>query len=102
MRCQGPLDGGWTLAAAEGGDLYAFQLADRGNGVVEGAWRDLRKPGALSASGFVDQIDRVGGEMTLRLGPSVVATLQASADGRWTGELAEDGRTRAVTLRRRP
>ena len=60
---QGALDGGWTLASADGGDLYAFQLSDRGNGAVEGAWRDLRKPGALSASGFVDQIERVGGEI---------------------------------------
>jgi len=98
---QGPLDGGWTLAASEGGDLYAFQLADRGNGVVEGAWRDLRRAGALSASGFVDQVERVGGEVILRFGPSAVATLQGTADGRWSGELVEGGRTRAVTLRRR-
>jgi hypothetical protein len=97
---QGPLDGGWTLAAAEG-ELYAFQLSDKGAGVVEGAWRDLRKAGALNASGFVDQIERVGGEVTLRFGPAV-ATLQGTADGRWTGELAEGGRARAVTLRRRP
>ena len=87
--------------AAPDGELYALQLSDKGNGVVEGAWRDLRKPGALSASGFVDQVERVGDEMTLRFGPSI-AVLQGTADGRWAGELAEGGRTRAVTLRRRP
>ena len=97
---QGALDGGWTLASADGGDLYAFQLSDRGNGAVEGAWRDLRKPGALSASGFVDQIERVGGEIVLRFGAAAV-TLQA-AEGRWNGELVEGQHKRPVILRRRP
>jgi hypothetical protein len=40
--------------------------------------------------------------VTLRFGPAAVATLQGTADGRWSGQLAEGGGTRAVTLRRRP
>lgn len=104
---QGPLDGSWTLAAAGGGDLYALELRDRGAGVVEGAWRDLRRAGALGASGFVDEISRAGQELTLRFQPSpdaptVTATLRGGHDGRWTGELVEQGARLPVSLRRTP
>ena len=96
---QGPLDGGWTLASAAG-PLYALQLADRGRGSVEGAWRDLRRPGALDASGLIDPTDDAGTEVTLRLGGGV-AILRRGADGRWAGTLDEAGRTQAVNLSRR-
>ncbi len=95
---QGPLDGGWTLAAGAR-ELYALQLIDR-NGAVEGAWRDLRRPGALDASGFIDQVERAGGELTVRFAGGAVAILHAD-DGRWSGELSEGGRAESVTLRRR-
>lgn len=98
---QGPLDGGWTLSG-DGGDLYAFKLVDKGAGRVEGAWRDLRRPGAPAASGFVDEIERVGSEITLRFGPGVVADLTSGGDGRWTGQLTENGARRTVSLRRTP
>lgn len=95
---QGPMDGGWTLMAGQR-ELYVFQLLDR-NGVVEGAWRDPRRPGALEASGFLDQVERRADGMTLRIGQRVV-TLKLDADGRLSGEITEAGRTEAVTLRRR-
>jgi hypothetical protein len=98
---QGPLDGGWTLMSPQG-PLYAFQLVDRGTGAVEGAWRDLRRPGALDASGFVDTVERLGGEVVLRFDGGRVATLRSGGDGRWTGELDEAGGRRAVTLARTP
>lgn len=99
---QGPLDGGWTLMSPEG-PLYAFQLVDRGTGAVEGAWRDLRRPGALDASGFVDTVEQLGGEVVLRFDGSRIATLRSGGDGRWAGELAEpDGGRRAVSLSRKP
>ena len=100
---QGPLDGGWLLSG-NGGDLYSLQLVDRGKGVLEGAWRDLRQTGV---SGFVDEIERTGGgELLLRFtpdtgGPATV-TLRGGYTGRWTGDLAQNGRTQAVTLRRKP
>ncbi|MGA0605788.1 hypothetical protein ACO2Q0_07285 [Phenylobacterium sp. VNQ135] len=93
---QGPLDGGWRLAAA-GSGLYDFQFVDRNNGVVEGAWRDLSRPGALDGSGFVDAVERDGAALRLRFGAGKVATLTPAAGGGWAGEL--DGR--AVTLARR-
>lgn len=93
----GPLDGGWTLAAG-GRDLFVLQLTDR-NGVLEGAWRDLRRPGALDASGFVDQAERAGPDVTLRFS-GAVAVLRAVETG-WTGELTEAGRTEPVRLTRR-
>ena len=95
---QGPMDGGWTLMAGER-ELYVLQLIDR-NGAVEGAWRDLRRPGALNASGFIDATERTGDDLTLRFAGGAVAVLHG-ADGRWTGELTEASEKRAVTLRRR-
>lgn len=104
---QGPLDGSWTLAGTAGGDLYALELRDRGQGVVEGAWRDLRRAGALGSSGFVDEISRAGSELTLRFSPdpaqpTVTATLHGAADGRWSGDLTENGARHPVSLRRNP
>ena len=100
---QGALDGGWTLSA-DGQDLYALQLVDRRDR-LEGVWRDVRRKGSLNASGLVDDIQRQGPDVTLRFtptpgAPTTVATLHGGADGRWSGELAEGGGRRAVTLRR--
>ncbi|WP_293678736.1 hypothetical protein [uncultured Phenylobacterium sp.] len=96
---EGPLDGGWTLHAG-GRALYILQLTDR-NGSVEGAWRDPRRPGALDASGFIDQVERVGDALTVRFAGGAVAVLRA-AEGRWSGELSERGRMEAVSLSRNP
>lgn len=103
---QGPLDGGWTLMTPDGGggDLYALRLVDRADR-LEGVWRDLRRKGALNASGLIDDLRRQGRELTLRFtpepgAPAVVATLHGGDDGRWTGELAEGDRRHPVVLRR--
>lgn len=95
---QGPMEGGWTLMAA-GRPLYVLQLVDRG-GYVDGAWRDLRRPGATEGSGYIDDVQRSGGAMTIRLAAGIVVVLHA-ADGRWTGQLTEGGKTEAATLSRR-
>ncbi len=100
---QGPMDGGWILSAPGDGDLYALELVERSSGVLEGAWRDLRRPGAIGASGFLDDIQRYGGQLTLRFnanGETAVATLAAGMDGRWSGEMAAGKRARPVVLRR--
>ena len=100
---QGPLDGGWTLAARDAGDLYALQLVDRADR-LEGAWRDLRRKGALGGSGLVEDIRRNGQDLTLRFSAggadAVTAVLHATQDGRWSGELTEHGVNRPVILRR--
>jgi len=101
---QGPLDGGWTLAAPGGEELFALQLVDRPDR-LEGAWRDLRRKGALDGSGLVDDIQRTGSELTLRIpsgsgGGVAVASLHGTADGRWAGELTEGGQPRPIILRR--
>ena len=100
---QGPLDGGWTLSAG-GQDLYALQLVDRRDR-LEGVWRDVRRKGALNASGLVEDLQRQGGQLTLRFtptpgAPTAVATLHDGGGGTWTGELADAGARRAVVLRR--
>jgi hypothetical protein len=100
---QGPLEGGWMLSA-DGQDLYALQLVDRRDR-LEGVWRDIRRKGALNASGLVDDMQRQGAQLTLRFtpapgAPTTVATLHDSANGMWTGEMAEGAARRTVTLRR--
>ena len=96
---QGPMEGAWTLSAG-GRAVYALQLVDRG-GYVDGAWRDLRRTGALDASGFIDEVQRAGGgDVTIRFAEGIVAVLRA-AGGQWTGRLTEGGRTETVTLNRR-
>src|SRR6185312_2330982 len=65
---QGPLDGGWTMSAG-GQDLYALQIVDRRDR-LEGVWRDVRRKGALNASGLVDDMQRQGGDLILRFTPA--------------------------------
>lgn len=103
---KGPLEGGWTLADAAGGRLYDLQLVDATGGMVDGAWRDLRRPGAIDASGLIVGASRIGSRFTLRFyaqgyGDPVTATLTAAGDGRWSGELVEKGDRRTVYLQRR-
>ncbi len=99
----GPLDGGWMLSA-DGQDLFALQLVDRRDR-LEGVWRDVRRKGALNASGLVDDMQRQGSELTLRFtpvpdAPATVAVLHDGPSGVWTGELVEAGAKRTVALRR--
>lgn len=95
---QGPMEGGWTLSIG-GRDAYALQLVDRG-GWVDGAWRDLRRPGAPGASGFIEDVRRAGGDLTFRFAEGLVAVLRPS-QGRWIGQLTEGGKSEAATMVRR-
>lgn len=106
---QGALDGGWTLAEADGVPLFALQLVDTGEGgSLEGAWRDLRAPSARD-SGFIALIGRQPGGATLRFfepgarAPTVV-TLAPTLDGSWRGRLQRaepNAQPLAVVMRRR-
>lgn len=102
---RGRLDGAWTLSA-RGGDLMRFQLTDKGDGRVEGAWRDLRRPGALDASGFVDDVTLAGPKLDLKFKPQgqsdIHIDLQAAADGGWAGKLWRADEVFDVVLRRAP
>jgi hypothetical protein len=101
---QGPLDGGWTLSV-DGDERYFLQLVERSSGLLEGVWRDLRRTGALNASGFVEGIQRYGGQLTFSFRPDgrdelVTATLTAGADGKWSGEMVRGRDRKSITLRR--
>jgi hypothetical protein len=102
---KGPLEGGWVITEPGGGSLYHLQLVDSAGGFIEGAWRDLRRPGAINASGLIVNAMRTGGLLNLRFYPegqrdAVTATLTATADGGWSGELIEGGRRQSVVLKR--
>ncbi|WP_158278103.1 hypothetical protein [Caulobacter endophyticus] len=95
---QGPLDGGWVLRGADGAALYSLQIADPagGYGPVEGAWRDLRRTGAVGSTGLIDSIERTydgGAAVRFMTRPGAGSTLALSAgpDGAWSGRLTEDG-----------
>lgn len=106
---QGSLDGGWTVAGLGGPPLYALQLADAGQGVVDGAWRAIGPDGGggPAASGFIALIGREAGRVVLRFlepGSSTptAITVEMTVDGAWRGEMARaGGRPTPVVMRRR-
>jgi hypothetical protein len=110
---RGPLEGTWRLTTTGGRGLYLFELADPGASLdpraaapqrpaVEGAWRDLRRPGDRSASAVFDGIERSEGAVTLRFseGGPVSVVLRRGADGSWRGWLTSRARTTHVVMER--
>ena len=104
---QGPLDGAWTLVSTAGAPLYAFQLVDKvgGQGVVEGVWRDLRRPTMPGDIGLIDQIIRGPATLAITLNAApgqqaVVISLRLEPTGAWSGDLKQGGSTTPVRLRR--
>jgi hypothetical protein len=98
---QGPLDGAWTLRAEGRGDLYAFELTDKGDH-VEGAWRDLRRPRDPVASGFLEEARRARGGLRLRFTPPGQPPVNVALGPNLRGQAEQDGRSLAVTLLRSP
>ena len=95
---QGPLDGGWVVAAGVG-DLYGLQLVDKRN-VVEGAWRDLRRKGDPAASGVLDQALRTTTGLVLRFKPAGQQPVTVSLRPNLRGELSQGGKVTAVAMRK--
>jgi len=102
QNLQGPLDGGWRVTGTDGGQILALQIVDKagGGGVLEGAWRDVRRAGAVGSTGLIDDLQRDGEDVVARFsvheGQTSTLTLRPTPDGRWTGELIEDGAIRPV------
>ncbi|EJL25704.1 hypothetical protein PMI01_04258 [Caulobacter sp. AP07] len=103
---QGPMDGAWSLTGPDGTALYDLQIVDPagGYGGLEGAWRDLRRPGTVGSTGLIDFVDRSTGELAARFSPRpgqlATVTLRPRGDGAWVGALNENGVDTAVTARR--
>ena len=103
---QGPMDGGWSLSGPDGAKLYDLQIVDPagGYGALEGAWRDVRRPGAVGSTGLIDFVDRSSGDFVTRFsakpGVLTVVTLRPRGDGTWAGSLDENGVDTAVVARR--
>lgn len=102
QNLQGPLDGGWKIAGADGAQLYALQIVDKagGSGELEGAWRDVRRPGTVGSTGLIEDLRRDGDTIVARFSPkggqSSTLTLRPAGYERWSGELAENGASLAV------
>jgi hypothetical protein len=101
---QGPLDGRWVIRAGSV-ELYELQLVDKSSGSLEGAWRDPRRKGAADASGFLEDVQRYGTQLTVRIQAKpgvdpVRIVLEAGGNGDWAGQLTEAGDRRAVTMKR--
>lgn len=101
---QGPLDGRWRLAGADGDPLFVMVFSDPGGGAIVGAWRDMRRPAGAQGSGFLTAGSRTADGVDVRFtepGQSeTVLQLKPTADGRWGGELNELGAVRSVVLSR--
>jgi hypothetical protein len=98
---QGPLDGTWRLADAKGRGLYLFQIVDpvTPHASLQGAWRV--PDGARS--GFVDEVHRGRGSLTLRFRDRdafVNIDLHLRRFGEWTGVVRRGAVRFAVTMRR--
>ncbi|MCK5909111.1 MAG: hypothetical protein KAG62_04100 [Caulobacter sp.] len=106
QNLQGPLDGGWRVMGAQGGELYALQIVDKAGGAseLEGAWRDVRRPGSVGSTGLIDDLRREGDQIVARFSPrggeSAVLTLRPAADEVWSGELVENGSSVAARAER--
>ena len=102
QNLQGPLDGGWNIAGADGTQLYALQIVDKagGSGELEGAWRDVRRPGTVGSTGLIEDLRRDGETIVARFSPkggqSSTLTLRPAGYEWWSGELAENGASVAV------
>lgn len=102
QNLQGPLDGGWKIAGPDGGQLYALQMVDKagGYGELEGAWRDVRRAGAVGSTGLIESLRREGSDVVVRFSPrggqSSILTLRPAGYERWAGELVENGQAQAV------
>lgn len=102
QNLQGPLDGGWRVTGPDGAQLYALQIVDKAGGLgeLEGAWRDVRRSGAVGSTGLIEDLRHDGGEMVIRFSPkggqSSVLTLRQAGETRWSGELAENGANQPV------
>ena len=103
---QGPLDGGWSIEGPDGATLYALQIVDKVGGYdgLEGAWRDVRRGGAVGSTGLIDFVDRSSGGFLARFAPRAgqLATLDLTprGDGSWSGKLNDNGVETPVTARR--
>ena len=113
---RGPLDGRWRLSAPDGQALYIFQFTDPGQSpdprsinpsvpVIEGAWRDPRRAGAVGGSGFLASVRRDGAGLTVQFADRdpahlQIVTLHPLANGDWAGALEGEAASRPVTMRR--
>ncbi len=96
---QGPLDGGWTLASPQKGDLYALEVIDKRDR-LEGAWRDLRRARDPDGSGVIDQIQRTPTGLEMQFAPKGQAPVRVSLKRDLQGEMEQAGIRAPVSLRR--
>jgi hypothetical protein len=103
---QGPLDGGW-VASGDGRDLLSLQLSDKGDGRIEGAWRDLLSPSTPRSSGLISQVIKSGDEIELQFGEQQwpffhKLTLRRSAAGVWQGRYRRGDEVFPIVLQKAP
>ena len=106
QNLQGPLDGSWKVSGADGAELYALQIVDKAGGAsdLEGAWRDVRRPGSVGSTGLIEDLRQDGDQITARFSPrggqSAMLSLRRVGEEVWSGELYENGAAVAVQAER--
>jgi hypothetical protein len=113
---RGSLDGRWRLTLPDGGQtLFVFQFSDSGGAPdarattpmspqVEGAWRDMRRPDALNASGMFETVRRDGARLTIVFDegqpPQAQSLILQPVGAAWTGDLTIGGVETKVAMTR--
>jgi hypothetical protein len=112
---RGALDGRWRLSLNGGQVLYVFQFSDSGGAPdprattpmspqVEGAWRDMRRPDGLNASGMFETVRHNGADIVIVFDegdpPQPQTLILQPLGGAWAGDLATAGVHTRVTMTR--
>lgn len=98
---QGPMDGGWTLAGEDAGDIYGFELVDKVNR-LDGAWRDLKRPGDPDGSGVLDVARHDAAGVVFSFRPKGQRPVNVTLAPDLRGNMEQGGKRTPVTLRRNP
>jgi len=90
---------------ADTGGAPSSRATSPDNPAIEGAWRDLRRPGAVGALGLLQSVTHIADSVEIRFyeaDPSTptVIRLRAEAGGGWSGDLVETGASRPVVMKR--
>lgn len=98
---QGPMDGGWTLSGDDASDIYGFELVDKVN-QLDGAWRDLKRPGDPDGSGVLDVARHDANGVVFSFRPKGQRPVNVTLAPDLRGNMEQGGKRTPVTLRRNP
>ena len=91
-------------SGADGTQLYALQIVDKagGYGELEGAWRDVRRPGTVGSTGLIDDLRPLHFVLRLTLQAAAAAWMVLGAIGLLCFWFLEEDGLRLFSMALRP